>query len=148
MSTNLAVLRTGIYNTLTACGPYAAAQVSACDYRILEQNSGCSIVFHYGPEETNEPIAGRGGGLTHVEYNVIKFSGEIYLPFTGNSPEYLSRVYQARDDIKATVKKDSKLQGSACLAFISRITYNIDEGYSMAARDFGLLRFVIDIHDL
>ena len=146
--TQIATIRTGIYNTMVTCGPYDAAQISTCDYGIIGQNSGCAVVVHYGPEENSEPQTFSGGGTTHVLLDTIQFTGECYIQYTGDDRKFLSDVYTARDDIKSTFKKDVKLQSSACLAWVSGFGYNVDEGYEMGGKDWGVLRFVLTVMDM
>ena len=146
--TTLATLRAGIVSTMTACGPYDAAQVSTCDYGIIGQTSGCAIIVHYGPEENSEPQTFSGGGTTHVLLDTIQFTGECFIQYTGDDRKFLSDVYTARDDIKTTFKKDVKLQSSACLAWVSGFRYNIDESYEMGGKDWGVLRFVLTVMNM
>lgn len=147
MPTNISLIRSGISTTLTACGPFDSTQVSACDYRILEQNSACAIVFHYEGEES-EDITYRGNDMEVTEWTTMRFVGECYINFTGDPKTFLANVYQARDDIKGAIRKDTSLQSSACFGWVNAFSYNIEEGYEMAGRDWGVLRFVITVRDM
>lgn len=141
------VLRNGIVSTLTTCGPYDSAQISSCDYGILERNSGCAVIVHYGPEENIEPITYGGTIDQSTKFKVIQFTGECFIRFTGDVQKFLGDVYRARDDLDATFAKDDTLQSSACFGYVSGYRYNIDEGYNMGGKDWGVLRFILTIHD-
>lgn len=147
MSTNIATLRNGIYASLTTCGPYSSTQVSSCDYRAIEQSSGCAIIFHYEGEDI-DPITFNGADGTPTELINSTFGGECYIQFTGDTKKFLGDVYQARDDLKATFAKTYSLLGSACFAWVSRFKFNIDEGYNLGGRDWGLLEFTISVRDM
>lgn len=145
--TNTCIIRQGIYNTLTACGPYGSNQVSSCDYGILQQNSGCAVIFH-PLEEESDVITYRGAGLTVTEEITMQIGVEVYIPFAGNSPQFNSLVWQARDDLKTTIRKDTSLQGSACFAWANKFSYDINEGYEMGHKDWGVVHAVITVKDM
>ncbi len=146
MTTSLITLRNGVASTLVACGPYSATQISTCDYGVVERTSGCAIIFNFD-EGDFEPIT-YGDNNQPAQFANIRFNGECYIQFTGDGQAYLGKVWSAIDDIRNTFAKDVSLQGSACMAWVSRFKYNIDEGYEMGGKDWGLVRFVLSIHDL
>ena len=74
--------------------------------------------------------------------------GECYIAFTGDSQKFLSDVWQARDDIKSTFAKDNKLQSSACYAWVSKVSFNSEEGYELGGKDYGVVRFIVNVQDL
>lgn len=143
--TDIATLRNGMFSTLTACGPYKAAQISTCDYGVVERSSGCALIFTFD-EADFEPIT-YGANNQPTKFGVIRFNGECYLQFTGDGQAFLGKVWTAIDDIRNTFHKDDSLQGSACMAWASRFKYNPDEGYEMGGKDWGVVRFVLTIHD-
>lgn len=147
MPTNTCAIRNGLYATLTGCGPFGAEQVSTCDYGVVERSSGCAIIFHYLDEEA-DAITYRGAGKTVTEEITIRIEGEGYIQFTGDAQRYLSNVWQLRDDIKSTIRKDTSLQNSACFGWAQNFSYNINEGYEMGGKDWGVLRFIVTIKDL
>ena len=143
--TTFAILRNGVTQTLVACGPYSVLQVSTCDYGVVERSSGCAIMFNFD-EADFEPIT-YGANNQPTKFGVAKFNGECYIQFGGDGQAYLGKVWTAIDDLRATFDKDDSLQGSACMAWVSRFKYNIDEGYEMGGKDWGLVRFTLTIHD-
>ena len=145
--TNFATLRNGAVATLVASGPYSAEQISTCDYGVVERSSGCAIIIH--PEEGDfEPVTFGGQANVSDKWAVVKFNIENYIQFTGDSQKYLNDVWTAMDDLKTTYGKDDTLQSSACFAWLSNIRFNIDEGYEMGGKDWGLVRATLTIHDL
>ncbi len=143
--TAFTTLRNGVAQTLAACGPYSATQISTCDYGVVERSSGCAIMFNFD-EADFEPIT-YDENNTAAEFGVIKFNGEEYIQFGGDGQAYLAKVWGAIDDLRTTFKKDHHLQGSACRAWVSKFKYNIDEGYEMGGKDWGLIRFTLTIQD-
>lgn len=147
MPTNTNVIKAGLYSTMVSCGPFDQSQVSTCDYGVVERATGCALIIHYLDEEADE-ITYRGKGLTVTEFITMRFQGEGYIQFTGDSQKFLANVTQLRDDIKSTIRKDTSLQSSACFAWAQSFSYNIDEGYEMGGKDWGILRFIVTIKDL
>ena len=145
---SLATIRTGLYTTLTACGPYGQAEVSSCDFGILESISGCAVVFHPSGESELEPLtfkATDGKVTTLIKWPI---SGEVYLRFGGDSQALLSRAWSALDDIRITLAKDVTLANSACFAYLKSIRYDIAEGYDLGGVEFGVVHFMIEAQDI
>ena len=145
---SIASVRTGLVNTLTACGPYKASEISTCDFGILAGVSACAIIITPTGESTMELATG-GGNLNLVnDYPIWNFTGEVYLRYTGDSPTFLSKIWQAMDDIHVTFKKDRTLQKTVAFARVTKFLYNINEGYNMSGVDYGVVRFVVEAVDL
>ena len=145
--TSVCVILGGAYNTFVACGPYDVSQVSTCDYGVVERASGCALMLHYLDEDSTV-VTYRGKGLTVTEEIDMRLRGELYIQFTGDGQSFLAKIPQARDDIKATIRKDTSLQSSACFAWANHFEYDINEGYEMGGTDWGVLRFDIAVKDM
>ena len=144
--TTLATLKAGLYNTFTACGPYDAAQISTCDYGVIERSTGCALFFK--PEEGSfEPITFGNTNNVSTKYGTIRFEGECYIQFTGDVPVFLGSVWTAIDDLRTTIGKDDTLQSTACMAHLSEFEYRPDEGYEMGGKDWGVVHFKVTIQD-
>lgn len=143
----IATARTGLYSTLTTCGPWTPQEVSSCDFGILEQSTGCAIVFTPTGESSIEPLTMSGTNVGITDYAFWNITGELYIRFTGATPPFLSKVWQGIDDIHATIKKDRTLQGNVQHARVKGFTYNINEGFDIGGEDFGVVRFTVEVQD-
>ena len=148
MSDGIAVIRNGIVATLSSCGPFVAREISTCDFGILEGVSGCAVILLPEGESIIEPLTFTGAGNAFSDYAHWNIGGGVYIRFTGDSPKFLSKVWQAMDDIHNTIRKDRTLQSSTCLAYVKSIGFNQSEGYNVGGEDFGVVHFVIEAHDL
>ena len=137
-------IRNGLITTLVACGPYAANEVSSCDYGIIGNASGSAIIVHPDGESSISGNTFSGKGTTKTQYITWSWIGEIYIRFTGDPKKFLGDVYSAMDDIQTTLNKDVKLNSTACNAALTGISYNIREGYDIEGHDFGVVRFSLE----
>ncbi len=98
-------------------------------------------------DENDEPLT-YVIGTSNLEMRNITILGELYIQFTGDSQKFLNDVWQARDDVKRPVKQDNKLQSSACYAWVSKVSFNSEEGYELGGKDYGVVRFIVNVQDL
>lgn len=118
---SLATIRNGVYGVLTACGPWQAAEVSACCYDVLEATSACAIVYLPGESQIEPLAAGRNPARTYLRRWQI--AGVLYVKDTGDPKRTLGNVWQGVDDLYTTFAKDDTLQGSSQGAHVTRITH-------------------------
>ena len=103
-------LQSGIVLTLTACGPYAASEISTCSFAPLEAVSGCAVIIMPIGDTPTDP--NRFGALNQVNLAPDwEATGYVYVKDTGQGESTLGRIWQAYDDIFTTLKKDNSLQG-------------------------------------
>jgi hypothetical protein len=126
----IAAIRNAILSHLSGSGPWAASELSACSFHVLEQVSACCITFF--PEGTSEiaPLS-FGGGETFGAQTPIaqsrawRIGGTLWIRDTGDAEDVLSRIWQGYDDLYATFHKDNSL-GETCqnavLVSIAQIT--------------------------
>ena len=144
MPAGIQVIRNGLVSTFAACGPYAASEISSCDFGTLETVSGCAIMVHLMGESPASPLTfGQPANL----WIAWQLGVDVYIRYTGDSPTFLSKVYQAADDMVTTLSKDTTLQSSACYAFLKSIAYDINEGYNMGGVEMGVVHFAVEAHD-
>ena len=140
---SLATARAAVYSLLTTCGPFATAEVSACDYRILEEMSASCIIFQPHGDSTMELMTFAGNSPRGTVANVWQFRGQGLIRWTGNAPCLIGQVYQMMDDIQQTFAKSGKGVGSdtASLLHLSRISANIDEMYDLGGHECAMVQF-------
>jgi hypothetical protein len=140
--------RNGLVATLSACGPWTAAEISTCDFGIMERVSACAIIITPTGESNIEPLTIGGKAVAFNDLPTWDLTGEVYVRFTGDSPAFLSKIWQAIDDVHKTVKKDRTLGGNVSHAWVTKFIYNVNEGYDMAGKDYGVVRFKVEVTEL
>ena len=144
---SLVSIRNGLVATLSACGPYLATEISTCDFGIINGVSGSAIIIT-PTGESNIELATMGGNAVALnEYPIWAVTGEVYVVFTGDSPAFLSKIWQGIDDIRTTIGKDVTLQGAVGFARVTRFRFNINEAFEMSGIDYGRFSFQLEAHD-
>ena len=143
---SLQSIRNGLYTTLTACGPWAASEISTCSFGVLEAVSACAIVYLPGPTSTFEQLTyGKVSGGDRAAWGI---SGAVYIKHTGDDEQLLSRCWQAHDDIYATISKDRTLDGAADNAYVAQITFDKDVSIEAAGAMWAIIDFQIVADEL
>jgi len=113
-------IREGLYTTLHTWGPFAASEMSACGYDVLETANVCAIVFAPG-ESTFQPLT---FGASAIDSGAWGIDGEIYIKDTGAPMALLGRVWQAHDDLRDTLERDRRLSNTVQYARLSRMAFS------------------------
>jgi len=113
-------IREGLYTTLHTWGPFAASEMSACGYDVLETANACAIVFAPG-DSTFEPLT---YGASAIDARAWGIDGEIYIKDTGNPCALLGKVWQVHDDLYDTLARDRFLSGTAQYARLTRMAFS------------------------
>jgi hypothetical protein len=128
---SVAAIRNGLYQLLTASGPWAGSEISTCSFDVLTQTSGCAIVFV--PEGTSaiEPAA-YGRNNQPVFDRKWKIGGALYIRDTGDEKVLWGKVWQAYDDLYGTIRKDDSLGGAAAAAHLAGVTHRTTQFLKVA----------------
>ena len=110
-------MRNGLVTTFQTYGKFAASQVSASDFGIIEM-SACAIVLQPGPNSVITPLL-----FQSVDSRGKQIEWEIYgmgfVKDQGNPKALLGNLWVMVDDIYDSVNSDDTLNGSV-LAEIGR----------------------------
>ncbi len=123
---SLQAIRNGIFTTLTACGPYAANEISTCAFDVLESSSACAVTFFAGKNTTFEEMT-FGKSATDIRHWSIE--GSVWVKSTGNVENILAATWQAHDDLFNTLKKDRTMNGAARNAHVTSMSYDPETAY-------------------
>ena len=145
MSAGIVVIRNGLVNHMATCGPWKAAEISSCDYGVMEHVAACGLMLRPSGESPVENLTKGTAANYLVNWNI---GGELWLRYTGDSPTFLAKIWQGMDDIVNTLAKDVTLGNSACYATLTNISYNVNEGLELGGFDYGLIKFNIMAQDL
>jgi hypothetical protein len=126
---SLQAIRNGLAATLTACGPYAAAEISTCAFDVLESSAACAVTFFAGKNTSLEEMT-FGRGATDIRHWSIE--GSVWIKDTGNVENLLAATWQAHDDLYGTLKKDRTLNGAARNAHVTGMSYDPETAYDAA----------------
>jgi len=137
---SLQAIRNGLFALFTASGPYAATEVSTCDFGIIGDVSTCAIIFMPGANSYIDPETLGWVRDKHIYWDI---AGRGYIKFDGDATGLLSKVWQIHDDIFGTVNKDDTLQGSACAAAVKSLNFNPDVAVDAAGALWGVVNFRI-----
>ena len=119
---SIASIRAGLYTLLSASGPYAASNISACSYDVIEAtNAGCAIVFQPVGVSVIEPLA-MGDYNSRAYQRNWRIGGTLYIRDTGDPTHILGRIWQGYDDLYNTISKDDSLNGTCQEAHLESIT--------------------------
>lgn len=140
-ASDLQLIRNGFYRTLTACGPYSACDVSACDFGILDTIPGaCAVMFMPGTS-TFTPLAigtqpsrwdNRGWGIT----------GQVWVKEINDPVTFNGRIWQAHDDLYNTIQKDNSLNNTCQNARVTQMQF-IADGNDKEGQHWGVVQFTI-----
>lgn len=139
-ASDLQNIRNGIAHILTACGPYSASEVSACDFGILTDTSGCAVLFM--PGTANFAPLAFGGQVSRHDNRMWGVSGQIWVKDLADNLAFNGRVWQAPDDFYHTIQKDNTLNGTCKNARVTQIAYAAD-GEDKAGQHWGVLSWTI-----
>lgn len=128
----IVAIRNGLFRTLTACGPYAAGQISACGYDVLEGGAACAITFAPGSDTGMDDLTYSQNPVAYAWNWDIE--GSIWIKDTGDSKALFAKVWQAHDDFKNTIKKDGTLNGTAADALLQRMGWNPEAAFEAAGQ--------------
>ena len=134
---SLQVIRNGTARTFSSCGPWLDAEISTCSFDPLEFTSSCAIVFLPGTDSRIEADRLARGPRNYHRY--WKVAGTLYIKDTGDPKRLLSLVWQGHDDLFNTISKDDSLNGSACAAQLTRLSYNKNTFVSMHGHDWAVV---------
>lgn len=138
---SLATIRNGLFATLTACGPFAATEISTCSFDPLQHTSLCAIVFLPGDSEILPQAIGRAPAREY--HRRWQIAGTMYIKDTGDPKRLLSSVWLGVDSLYETIAKDDTLQSSACAAAITRISYDAEQFVEAAGAIWAPIRFTV-----
>lgn len=123
---SITAIRNGIAATLTACGPYASREISACTFDVLEStNGGCAIVFLPDGVSQIEPLS-YGTRNARDYHRKWRIGGTLYIRDTGDEQALWGKVWQGYDDLYNTFSKDDSLQSSACAAALVSVSQRVN----------------------
>ena len=145
MSVGIVAIRNGFVDFMATCGPWAASEISTCDFGVMGGVSGCMLMITPTGDSPIQNIT-RGTAANYlVDWNL---SGELFIRYTGDSPVFLSKVWSGMDDIVNTIAKDTTFLGSACYGVLTGIKYDMNEGFELGGQDFGVIHFSVLAQDL
>ena len=140
---SIAAIRNGIAQTLTACGPYSNAMISACTFDVLEStNGGCAIVFLPDGVSQIEPLT-YGGRNSREYHRKWRIGGTLYIRDTGDEQALWGKVWQGYDDLYDTISKDDSLQSSACAAALVSVSQRVNTFVDAGGHTWKPVEFVI-----
>ena len=139
---SLALIRAGIYTTITSCGPWAGSEVSTCDFGGLESNSGCCITFM--PDGTSPIEPNSFGTLNKRNYTRSwHIGGKLWIRDTGTPAVVLNKLWQSYDDIYNTFAKDDSLNGTAQESHVTVIANQFGLFHKMGGQLWKPVDFII-----
>ncbi len=134
--------RNGLVSLLTACGPFAASEISTCDFGIMETVSACAIVIMPGKTSTIEPEALNTPGRYY--YRRWQMTGRMYIKYREDVKTMYGLVWQAHDDLYNTISKDDSLQGQAQEAHLNYISHDPDVFANSGGGDWAIVEFQVE----
>lgn len=139
---SFAGVRTGLVSTIVGGGRFSQAQVSSCDFGIIELNAS-AVVLAPGPGTTIYPLEYGNGSIRgkRIEYDIVGF---IFVKDPGDPTTWLGSLWTACDDIFNSVNRDDTLNGQADAAHISAISRpDVDLYYTLKDTDYAVIRFTV-----
>ncbi len=137
---SLVGIRNGLWNHLTACGPYDPEAVSTCDFGIMEScSSACAVLFWPGTDTNIDPDRFSANPRNFARDWDIR--GEIYIRYSGDPKFILSSAWQAHDDLFNTVSKDDTLGNSCKAAQLVSMSYNVREAVESGGHVWSVVRW-------
>lgn len=135
-------IRNGIITTLAASGPWIAAELSTCDFGVMEQVSACAIVLMPGTATTVEPEAMNAPGRYY--FRRWDISGRLYIKDTGDPRKLLSLCWQGHDDLFNTLSKDDSAAGQAQEMHLKSLSFDPDTYVNAAGADWAIVKFGVE----
>lgn len=139
---SLALIRAGLYTTLTACGPWSGSEVSTCDFGGLERMSGCCITLL--PDGQSQITPDSFGTLNSRNYlRAWRIGGKLWIRDDGDPLSTLNRLWLAYDDLYNTLSKDDSLNGTAKAAHVEVIANQFGQFFKMGGQTWKPVDFVV-----
>lgn len=140
-------VRNGLIATIVAAGKWQPSEISACDFGVATF-SGSSIVLQPGPNSRIRPIADgsmtMSGCAARTKERTHDISGIVMVKDPGDPTLLLGLLWQAADDIFASVNLDDTLNNTCEAAYISSISRpSIDSFITSGDVDFGFITFSV-----
>lgn len=120
-------IRVGIFELLTASGPYAARQVSSCSFDVLESSNTCAITYFLGRGTELAPQSYDQGGKVANYAGQIAVEGVLWIKDTGDAAALLSRTWKVPDDLIQTFAKDTTLGGRVSNCFLTGMDLDVSQ---------------------
>lgn len=140
---SLTAIRNGLFQLLTACGPYSAQTISTCTFDVLEStNGGCAIVFLPDGVSQIEPLT-MGSRNARAYHRKWRIGGTLYIRDTGDEQALWGKVWQGYDDLYNTISKDDSLQSSACAAALVSVGQRVNTFIEAGGQVWKLVDFVV-----
>ena len=117
---SLASIRNGLVTTIVGYGKYSSAEVSACDFGIMNTSASC-VVLQPGAGTIITPIS-YGTGTIRSKTKLWSITGKVFVKDVGNAKTMLGNLWTACDDIYESVNSDDTLNTSCDAARITSIS--------------------------
>lgn len=135
----LQAIRNGLYASMTASF-FSTAEVSTCDFGIMEKASASCVMLMPGVNSYIEPLTDGTTRMKRIYWDIL---GRGYIKFKGNPKDMLARAWQIHDDIYALVNADDTLGGMADAAMVKSFSFNPDVAVDMGGVSWGVVTFRI-----
>lgn len=120
-------IQVGIFELLTASGPYYPRQVSSCSFDVLESSNTCAITYFLGRGSEFAPQSYDRGGQVANYAGQIMVEGTLWIKDTGQAEAVLGRTWRVPDDLIQTFAKDTTLGGRVSNCFLTAIDADVSQ---------------------
>jgi len=136
-------IRDGLIATIVSQGKWNSNEISACDFGIATLSGSC-VVLQPGPGSFVSPltfgVSACGG--SRRKKRIWDIAGMVLVKDPGTATDFLGKLWQACDDIYASINADDTLDGTAQVANITMISRpSIDSFIAGEGADFGFITF-------
>lgn len=128
----------GLFYVLHTWGPFAASEMSTCDFGILETANTCALVFWPGRDTTFEQVTFGASGQDFRHWSI---EGAIYVKDTGDPQHIFDYVRRAHDDLYNTIRVDRFLNNTAANATLDGMSFDPNIGVEAGGHAWAIISF-------
>jgi len=140
---SLVLIRNGLVQTIKDAGHWNAAEISTCDFGIMNLSASC-VVLQPGGGTQIEPLTLMGGDSVRGNRITWEIAGMVFVKDPGSPTCLLGSLWTACDDILASVHRDDTLNGAAQVAGITMISRpSMDSFVTDGNTDWGYIQFAV-----
>lgn len=142
---SLIAVRNGLVATIQNYGKWAASEISACDFGIMNSSASC-VVLQPGADSIVTPLTFSAPSRNYdVEWHI---AGVVFVKDTGDPTSFLAAMWTACDDILNSIQGDDSLNGSCLEAHVSTIGRpSWDSFISDGNIDWAFVTFTVSAHE-
>jgi hypothetical protein len=139
----------GTVATIAAYGKWSGSQISTCDFGIATL-TGSVVVLQPGPGTVVKPLTmfASGAAKSRAKRITWDIAGTVLVKDPGDPRAFLGNIWTGMSDIYNSINSDDTLNGTAAIAYMSRISRPTGAFLSDGTTDWAFIEFNIKAEEI